>query len=344
MIYHDETELKNICINFVGNQTHHEALVTSEQQAEIDDDMRELLKNYFLKPFKTDIFFEFYDDLKLENNEVYNAVQEIFTNPDILETHSAKLASLLFEASTNPRTKGGEFYICYFSGVILKGESLDAIGFFKSENKDTFLQISPKNENFDLETAKGINLNKLDKGCIIFNTDEENGYTLSIVDGTSKAETSYWMDDFLQIQQKKDDYFDTQETLNIYKDFITKKLPEEFEITKVDQAEFLNNTMDFFKEKKNFDYEEFTTNVLKDPSVIESFGNFKSDYEQDMQVSVSEDFVINNAAVKKQTSSYKSVIKLDKNFHIYVHGNRNLIQQGSDENGKFYQLYFEKED
>lgn len=344
MIYHDETVLKNICINFVGNQTHHEALVTSEQQAEVDDDMRELLKNYFLKPFKTDLLFQFFDDLKLANNEVYTSVQEIFENPETLEQHSAKLAKLLFEASINPRTKGGEFYICYFEAVILKGESMDAIGFFKSENKDTFLQISPNNENFDLETAKGINLNKLDKGCIIFNSDEENGYTLSIVDGTSKAESSYWMDDFLQIQQKKDDYFDTQETLNIYKDFITKKLPEEFEISKVDQAEFLNNTMDFFKEKKDFDYEEFTTNVLKDPGVIESFGNYKSDYEQDMQVSVSEDFVINNAAVKKQTSSYKSVIKLDKNFHIYVHGNRNLIQQGSDENGKFYQLYFEKED
>ncbi len=344
MIYHDETVLQNICINFVGNQTHHEALVTSEKQAEADDDMKELLKNYFLKPFKTDIFFEFYNDLKLANNEVYISIQEIFKNPESIGKHSEKLAKLLFDASINPRTKGGEFYLCYFTGVILKGESMDAIGLFKSENKDTFLQISPNNENFDLETAKGINLNKLDKGCVIFNTDEENGYTLSVVDGTSKAETSYWMDDFLQIQQKKDDYFDTQETLNIYKEFITKKLPEEFEISKVDQAEFLNNTMDFFKEKKNFDYEEFTTNVLKDPSVIESFGNYKSDYEQDMQVSVSEDFVINNAAVKKQTSSYKSIIKLDKNFHIYIHGDRKLIQQGQDEHGKFYQLYFEKED
>jgi hypothetical protein len=344
MIYHDETFLENICINFVGNQTHHEALVTTDEEAILDDEMKELLKNYFLKPFKTDILFEFYDDLKLENNQVYNSVQEIFKNPAEIASHSSKLANLLFEASINPRTKGGEFYICYFNNVILKGESCDAIGFFKSENKDTFLQISPKNENFFLETAKGINLNKLDKGCVIFNNDEENGYTLSIVDGTSKAEASYWMDEFLQVQQKKDNYFDTQETLTIYKNFITKKLPEEFEISKVDQADFLNKTMDFFKEKKQFDFEEFTTEVLKDASVIESFGNYKSDYEQEMQVSVSEDFAINNVAVKKQASSYKSIIKLDKNFHIYVHGNRNLIQQGSDENGKFYQLYYEKED
>lgn len=343
MIHHDETILENICINYVGNQTHHEALVTTEEQTILDDDMKETLKNYFLKPFKTDILFDFYDDLKLANNQVYASAQEIFKNPAELATHSSKLANLLYEASINPRTKGGEFYICYFKNVVLKGESCDAIGLFKSENKDTFLQISPRNENFLLETAKGVNLNKLDKGCVIFNTDEENGYTLSMVDGTSKAESSYWMDDFLQVKQKKDNYFDTQETLTVYKDFITKKLPEEFEISKVDQADFLNKTMDFFKEKKQFDFEEFTTDVLKDASVIESFENYKSDYEQEMQVSISEDFAINNEAVKKQNSNYKSIIKLDKNFHIYIHGDRKMIQQGQDEHGKFYQLYFEEE-
>ena len=40
---------------------------------------------------------------------------------------------------------------------------------------------------------------------------------------------------------------------------------------------------------------------------------------------------------------YKSVIKLDKNFHIYVHGSRQLIEQGEDEHGKFYKLYFNEE-
>ena len=39
----------------------------------------------------------------------------------------------------------------------------------------------------------------------------------------------------------------------------------------------------------------------------------------------------------------KSVIKLDKNFHIYVHGNRELIEQGEDEKGKYYKVYFKEE-
>lgn len=48
--------------------------------------------------------------------------------------------------------------------------------------------------------------------------------------------------------------------------------------------------------------------------------------------------------VKKQNRSFKSVIRLDKNFHIYIHGDRNLIEQGEDKKGKFYKIYYENED
>ena len=38
------------------------------------------------------------------------------------------------------------------------------------------------------------------------------------------------------------------------------------------------------------------------------------------------------------------VIKLDKNFHLYVHGSRELIEQGIDEEGrKFYKIYYTEE-
>ena len=39
-----------------------------------------------------------------------------------------------------------------------------------------------------------------------------------------------------------------------------------------------------------------------------------------------------------------SIIKLDKNFHIYVHDSRELIEQGTDEHGrKFYKIYYNEE-
>jgi len=59
---------------------------------------------------------------------------------------------------------------------------------------------------------------------------------------------------------------------------------------------------------------------------------------------VSDNFDISKQAVKKQARVFKSVLKLDKNFHIYIHGNRDLIEQGVDNNGrKFYKIYYEEE-
>ncbi|MBK6777842.1 MAG: hypothetical protein IPG74_19090 [Flavobacteriales bacterium] len=48
--------------------------------------------------------------------------------------------------------------------------------------------------------------------------------------------------------------------------------------------------------------------------------------------------------MKRQARIFKSVLKLDKNFHIYIHGDRNRIEQGVDEQGrKFYKIYYDKE-
>ena len=101
--------------------------------------------------------------------------------------------------------------------------------------------------------------------------------------------------------------------------------------------------MNFFKEREEFKFEDFAQEVLEDKNVIDSFVNYKTDYEQNTQMSIAEDFTINPVAVKKQQRYFKSVIKLDKNFHIYVHGDRKMIETGQDEKGKFYRLYFEKE-
>lgn len=76
----------------------------------------------------------------------------------------------MYKKSTHPQIKGGEFYTVYFKDCILEGEIVDAIGLFKSENKDTFLKVSTLKNDFKIETVEGVNINKLDKGCLIFCT------------------------------------------------------------------------------------------------------------------------------------------------------------------------------
>ncbi|MBW8362121.1 MAG: nucleoid-associated protein [Kaistella sp.] len=336
--------LSKIIIHKVGNRINQESLILSQEELQLEEEMKELLEDFFLKSFKSEEQFRFYSDTYLVNNPVYSSVSEIFEDKAKFVYEAENIAQHLYDIAENPRVQSGELFVVYFEGEEnADGNKIDSIGIFKTESKNPFLKIFPKNEAFEIEKDYGIGLSKLDKGALIYNSSKETGYAVSVVDNNKNGDMYYWFEDFLKVKQRDDEYFHTQETLSVYRDFITKQLPQEFETTKADQADFLNKSITFFKEKETFDFDEFTNEVLEDKNVIESFSNFKSDYEQEMQISISEDFAINEAAVKKQSRGFKSVIKLDKNFHIYVHGDRKMIETGQDEKGKYYRLYFEEE-
>lgn len=335
--------ISKIIVHRVGNKINQENLFLSSDELQLPDEMKDLLEDFFLKAFKSEEHFQFYSESYLVNNPVYSSVSEIFEDPAKFVFESENIAKHLYEAAENPRVQGGELFVVFFENDGEEDQKISSIGIFKTENKSPFLKIFDREDNYEIEKDYGISLAKLDKGCIVYNVSKENGYAVSVVDNNKNGDMYYWFEDFLKVKQREDEYFHTQETLAVYKDYITKQLPQEFEISKADQADFLNKSINFFKEKEQFDFEEFTNEVLEDKNVIESFSNYKTDYEQEMQVSIPEDFTINEAAVKKQSRQFKSVIKLDKNFHIYVHGDRKMLETGQDEKGKYYRLYFEEE-
>lgn len=331
-----------IIIHKVGNKINQEALILSQEELQLNDEMKELLSDFFLKSFKSEEQFQFYSDSYLVNNIIYGAVSEIFEDSEKFVRESETIAKHLYDITENPRIPSGELFIVFFEGE--ETEKVNKIGIFKTENKEPFLKIFPENTTFEIEKDYGIGLSKIDKAALIYNNHKEDGFVISAIDNNKNGDMYYWFEDFLKIKQRENDYFHTQETLAVYKDYITKQLPQEFEITKADQADFLNKSINYFKEKNEFKIDDFLNEVLEDKNVIDSFTNFKTDYEQEMQINISEDFPINTTAVKKQQRNFKSIIKLDKNFHIYIHGDRKMIEQGEDEKGKYYRLYFDKED
>jgi len=61
-------------------------------------------------------------------------------------------------------------------------------------------------------------------------------------------------------------------------------------------------------------------------------------------MAIQDQFAISESAVKKQARSLKRIIKLDKNFDILIHGTRDLIEQGIEEDGrKYYKIYYREE-
>jgi hypothetical protein len=91
--------------------------------------------------------------------------------------------------------------------------------------------------------------------------------------------------------------------------------------------------------------EEFSNEVIGNEQAIESFKTFKNQYEQEFDSPIADNFIISENAVKKQARIYKSVLKLDKNFHIYIHGDKELIEKGFDDGRamNYYKVYFKEE-
>ncbi|RPD40283.1 nucleoid-associated protein [Chitinophaga barathri] len=339
----DIKDLERLTIHKVGNASNEDPLVLSQQPLELKDEtIGNLLLSYFIQPFTNNAeYFRFTHDADLHLNEVFKYCSLIFGDKESFQEQSVNIAKHLYKVSTHPKIKGGELYIVHFSQCQVDGEDVEAIGIFKSENRDTYLKVFLSDENYELNYDDGININKLDKGCLVFNIGQEDGYKVSIVDSNSKNEAVYWKDAFLQVERKADSYHQTETMVTLCQQFIQQKLPEEFEMNRVDQIDLLKKSATYFKEKEQFQMDEFAEEVLGHPDAVDAFRNYRENFRDE----IPDEFDISNPAVKKQQKFFKSILKLDKNFHVYVHGNREMIERGYDEerNMNYYKLYFQDE-
>ncbi|MDR0688232.1 MAG: nucleoid-associated protein, partial [Prevotellaceae bacterium] len=329
MITSNDAILQEVVVHRVGSKAGSEGMLLSAAPLSVSSEVGELLLRYFLSPFKEQGYY----CLRREGGAAapsvaYGCVCAIFDNPDALMEQSVALAKHLYEQGDSAGAKGGDLFVVYLKNCMMDGETVDAVGLFKSENQETFLKIFPRGERFDVSAHSGININKLDRGCLIFNADRENGF-LAAIAGSSRSisDEQRWTDCFLGVAQRKDDFFRTQQAISLCKSFVTQRLPEAFEVTKADQADMLNKSAKFFKENDSFDIDEFAQEVIAEPEAIKSFKSYKRelDRDSDSDDKIPERFGISEAAVKRQARVLKSVIKLDKNFHIYVHGRREYI-------------------
>jgi hypothetical protein len=337
-------QLNKFIVHYIGNKNNEDGVRFSKEETDFEN-IKDYIKTLLKNSFKSEELYQFYFLPDLELNPVYQFVKSIFHDNGSFIKQSQNAGQYLYDKSTHPQIKDGEFCVAYFKDCQLKDKAIDCIALFKSESKDTILKVCPSNNGIELKDEIGINTNKLDKGCLIFNTDQEGGFLLSVIDNTNRnADALYWKDEFLGIREVKNEFHQTNEFLGITKQFVTKQLKEDFEVTRTDQIDLLNRSVEYFKTHESFDKQEFEYNVFEKNDVIESFQKFDKAYRNENNVELSDNFEISSQAVKKQARVFKSVLKLDKNFHIYIHGNRELIEQGIDETGrKYYKIFYEKE-
>jgi hypothetical protein len=338
--------LTKVIVHQVGNKLSDDGVALSNHPVALEEKehLSRSLSTYFLSSFKEPVFYNFHHVASLDLNEVYTVAMNLFESRRSFVKKSQELARILYEYSGHPRIRSGEMYVSYFEQCTFGNEIVDAIGIFRSENKETFLTIHEQEKGFEVNSEEGTSIKRPDKGCLIFNTDPEQGYKVLIIDNQNANEAQYWKDEFLKLKPVADNYYQTRNYLDLARNFVTDRLDEEFEVSRPDQIDYLNRSIDYFKKHEQFNEMEFASEVFEHKDVIKSFRKFKNEFANENDLDIVSEFEISNHAVKRQSRVFKSVLKLDRNFHIYIHGDRDLIEKGVDEDGrKYYKIYYSHE-
>jgi hypothetical protein len=324
--------IENLSIHRVGNKSRNEAIFLSDNPYGLNDEIMPLLKEYFFKPFreKEENYFQFAHEVDLEYNEMYTFAAAVFNNPSEIHNVSKKITKHLFEQSNHPHIKNGEVY-----------------GVFKSEVQTDFLQFEEKESNLEMILQQGINLNKLDKGCIIFNYKKEEGYKILTVD-SNRYDARYWLEHFLAVDAFQDENFMTKKYLKFCQEFAKEVvLPAE---DKQQEVLFMNRAINHFAKNDAFEETAFLNEVMQNPEFIPEFKNYKVDKGAKYSIEDVSSFPIANAAVTDVRRTLKNTIQLDTNIQIKLdfinpESAEKFVEKGWDEEKQmyYYLVYFNKE-
>lgn len=346
-LYH--AQIESLSIHRVGNRSRNESIFLSEQTFKLNDESAPLFKEFFLKSFreKEENYYRFAHEVDLEFHDLHKMSAEFFANPENIHQISQQIAQHLYEQSGHPHIKNGEVYVAHFSGITLDNQSVDVLGIFKSELKSDFLQLEEVGQQLQANLQQGINLNRLDKGCLIFNSHKEEGFKLLTVD-SNRYDTRYWLEHFLAVDVFEDENFYTKKYLKFCQNFAKDVvLPAE---DKQQEVLFMNRSVNYFAKNDQFEESNFLNEVIDNPDLIPEFKNYKVDKGPKFSIEDVTTFPIANSAVTDVRKTIKNVIKLDTNIQIKLdfinpESAEKFVEKGWDEERQmyYYLVYFNRE-
>jgi len=344
MFDYNAAEITQYTLHFVGTKILDEPMVHSTQHS--DDPLNPFslkIKNHLLKPMT-----RAKGSYKLSTEGlVYEEIFAFHTQEKDFQSLAQGLSTHLYNQSEHPHIKSGECFICHFTDLVLDGELCDAIGIFKLERKEEFLSFDHSNNALKSSYQKGIPFQKIDKGCLVFLTEEETGFRALNIDANN-YDTQYWQVDFLGLKADITPATHTQQVVSMVEDFAKEVMAPNFD--KKQQTDFIADAVKFMEAKPAFKFEQFVEDVVKEPELKQEFDQFKTDFSERSFIPMPEEFEINEQAFEKEKKKLKSLIKLDTHIQIKIdyddvqEGSQYLVKGFDQEKGMhFYTIYFNEE-
>lgn len=331
--------ISNMSIHQIGPES--DFIRFSEESVKLKPEDNTRLAEVLLKGFNLDARYQFSEAGQDQDKVIKNHVEGFFNQTGSFHELSIEIAkawigmqpeNLIFR----------EMIVCEFMNLILDGEEKTGIGIFLTNSRENFLMIQKTSDVFTITLNEGVNLKKLSDCALLIPGTGNLSTGIFFKQNMYDFESNHLADHFLRTKPVSNNFYQTSHQLNILKAYVDHELEDEEPLEKMDK---MSRSMEYFKHNDHFDQKDFESAIFDKAEHKAAFERFRHQYAEDKDLQIQDEFEIAPNAVKKKFHYVRSVIKLDKNFHIYVHGNRQNIIRGYDpERGKhFYQLYFDEE-
>ncbi|HMT09476.1 MAG TPA: nucleoid-associated protein, partial [Pyrinomonadaceae bacterium] len=322
MIDISECQLKELALSYIGKNGSSSQYPINQVFVKEPTEER-FIMDLLLKPFvSASKTFEFSHEIDLKYNVVFNIARHLFQGEELI-SGAELIRSHLISTSVHHGIKDGEVLVASFDDVRIGDTFHDAIGIYKFESRSVFLSTEVSDNAIDHYFSNGIGNKKPEKACLIILTEEP--FLVLCIDNNDGG-TAYWQDAFLGISTREDATNFTSDLMNLAKDFILGEVPANAGLGKAERIDLLNQSVGYFKENSNFVEAEFGVRVFDEYKLTDQFRDFRERSYKEGRRTSPDEFEISKIAVKKQARIFKSVLKLDRNFHVYIHGNKELIQ------------------
>ena len=319
-----------------GDQLHLERFDISQSQLE---DNHSLLKNWLFSGFQAEEFFQ--------------------SNPHETTTPSFELLQEILDGSTTDKIHAlGEqialsvlghhttFIISTWQDLVFDDEMCSAmVVSFTFPSEMFYLGQHADGMTLPNLFQEGIPATKQKEALLLFNVFKDDGLRF-IFKGLNPRAMALQIikDQLLTAIPIANPFYHTKAYLSMCNQFVKERLEEDPTVSKTEKADVMQKTINYFKDSETFIEEDFIGQVFEDDSLSSAFKQYKNSYQLQHHVNLADEFDVEQVAVQKQAKVFKSVLKLDRNFHIYIHGDKSLIQKGVESDGrKFYKIYFDEE-
>ncbi len=348
MIKRSKAVIPKLIIHKVGNKFNDTRNLFSEEPVVFDEDSYNLMLPFLLKPFgNVTESFRFHHHADMNMNELFNYSKNIFSEEKNFAEISKNIVKHLYEQSNSAQIKTGDVIVVLFEDIEYNDINTNALGIFKIENKIDFFQTFVDGENIDVMVQKGISTKKIDKGCLIINYTDDEGYVVLSVDNNN-YDAQYWIKHFLNIKYADDKNSHTQAYLEMCNGFSNEVLKTDYNTQ--EHSNFLAKTIDFFKENDTVNIHDFKEEVFEEDKQKQLFDDYKNIYQEDRDTLIRNQFHVSDVVLKKQKQKLKTDIKLDTNIQIKLDidapdAASEYLELGYDEDKKmkFYKVYFNEE-